>query len=208
MQPPANDATDPVPPGDTGVGGVPSDGDVEVLGDDQPTGVVPAPPAGPPLNPGRMRRERDRLMEKRQETLYHLGGLAFELYRRDMLTEPVMRRRAEEVAEIDRGVFEIDAALATVDEDRRARREAKREQQRAAREERDKLKRPEGTCVSCGQPYAWGANFCLNCGSPIVRPEPEPETEIVDEATASQDTQTVEPEGPQETQVIDPERPS
>ncbi|MEW6583611.1 MAG: hypothetical protein AB1416_12720, partial [Actinomycetota bacterium] len=129
MQPPASDATDHIPPdGDASATPPPGDG-AGPPGDDQPTEVVEVPPP-PPLNPGRMRRERARLMERRQEVLYHLGGLAFELYRRDLLGEEVMRRRAEEVAEIDRGVLEIDERLATVDRERREKRDERRRERR------------------------------------------------------------------------------
>ena len=133
--------------------------------DDQPTGVVEPP--SPPLDPGRIRRERRRLLERRQESVYHLGGLAFELYRRDMLAEPVLRRRAEDVADIDRSVLEIDERLSTLDEERRTQRAERREERRLAKELKS---RPSGYCLSCGTPYRDPTNFCANCGSPIVRP--------------------------------------
>lgn len=148
---------------------------------DQPTEVVEIPPT-PPLNPGRLRRERRSLVNKRQEIVYHLGGLAFELFRRDMLTEPVMRLRAEEIADIDRSVIGIDEELVTLQETRKARREERAAERREARA---RQKQPSGYCLSCGAPFRDPVNFCANCGSPIVRDEPEGEP-------SSQETAVVE----------------
>src|SRR5437764_8151057 len=82
---------------------------------DPPEASVPTPPpdAAPPLAGGRaqLRRRRRELLDRRAEVVYHLGGLAFELFRRDLLSEPVMRVRAEEIAELDRSVRDIDERL-------------------------------------------------------------------------------------------------
>jgi hypothetical protein len=159
---------------------------------DQPTEVVEMPPR-PPLNPGRLRRERKGLVARRQEAVYHLGGLAFELFRRDMLTEPVMRRRADEVADIDRSVIAIDEELATLEETRRTRREERAAERREARA---RQKQPSGYCLSCGKPYRDVVNFCGNCGSPIVH-------ETLVEESAEQPTSVVEtPAGSGSTEVI------
>jgi hypothetical protein len=167
-------------------------------GPEQPTGVVETPPK-PPLNPGRMRRERRRLAGRRQETLYHLGGLAFELFRRDMLVEPVMRRRAEEVADIDRTMISIDEQLATIEEDRRARREERRAERREARASQ---KQPAGYCLSCGAPHREPANFCANCGSPIVHHEQDGDGD--GGSPGDQPTEVVAVEGgPASTQVME-----
>lgn len=127
---------------------------------DRPTEVVHLPLA-PPLNPRRLRRERRTLVARRQEAVYHLGGLTFELFRRNLLTETVMCRRAEEVADIDRSMIAVDEELATLNEARRTRREARARQ-----------KQPTGYCLSCGSPYRGPANFCANCGSLVVRETP------------------------------------
>lgn len=159
---------------------------------DQPTEVVEVPPA-PPLNPSRLRRERKGLVARRQEAVYHLGGLAFELFRRDMLTEPVMQRRADEVADIDRSVIAIDEELATLEETRRTRREERAAERREARA---RQKQPSGYCLSCGKPYREPVNFCANCGSPIVHETPAADS-------ADQPTSVVEaPTGSGSTEVI------
>lgn len=151
-------------------GGDPSPTAVDEAGE-QPTEVVELP-AQPPLNPGRMRRERRRLVGRRQEAVYHLGGLAFELFRRDLLVEPVMCRRGEEVAEIDRAVIAIDEELLTLEETRRTRRDARRAERRDAR---SRGKQPSGYCLSCGAPHMDAANFCANCGAQVIRPTPDPD---------------------------------
>ena len=72
---------------------------------DGETAAVPPEVAGRgrarPRAPRRLRRERKKLVARREVAVYDLGGLAFELYRRDLLTEEVMRLRAQEVAELD-----------------------------------------------------------------------------------------------------------
>lgn len=161
------------PAGDT-PGDLPA---TQVEGDgEQPTEVVELP-AQPPLNPGRMRRERRHLVGRRQETVYHLGGLAFELFRRDMLAEPVLCRRAEEVAEIDRAVIAIDEELLALEETRRTRRDERRNERREARA---RQMGPSGYCLSCGAPHTDAANFCANCGAQVVHPTPDDN----DQATA------------------------
>jgi hypothetical protein len=122
-----------------------------------------AGPEGGPASAARLRRRRQRLTRRRQEALYHLGGLAFELYRRDRLGERVMQLRAREVAELDRTVGEIDASLEALD---RARRERRR--------------RPEpdasiGACLRCRAPFGPGARFCWSCGIAFAPLPPDPE---------------------------------
>jgi hypothetical protein len=105
-----------------------------------------------PASAARLRRRRHRLTRRRQEALYHLGGLAFELYRRDRLEERVMQRRAREVAELDRTVGEIDASLEALD---RARRERRRGSEPDG---------PVGACLRCRAPFGRDARFCWSCG--------------------------------------------
>lgn len=143
-------------------------------GDPPPeTGTAPAqaPSAGPapaaPLEPGtapavaaprRLRRDRRRLIARREEAVYHLGGLAFELYRRDMLVEQVMRARAGEVAQIDDAVRDIDARLGEIDRERRERR-------------RGAVVDPAaGCCLTCRTPFRAEARFCWQCGTQLVPP--------------------------------------
>jgi hypothetical protein len=147
-----------------------------VPGGDAPAAATPPPPAGAddpadgpvvdetgdvPLRgaaPRRLRRERRRLITRREEAVYHLGGLAFELYRRDMLGEDVMRRRAGEVAEIDDTVRDIDVRLGELDRERRDRRRVAEPDPAA------------GCCLTCRAPFRAEARFCWQCGTQVVPP--------------------------------------
>jgi hypothetical protein len=129
-----------------------ADGDAPA---DQPTEVIPPPPK--PDGPAKLRRERRRLLASREEAVYHLGGLAFELYRRDQLGEEVMRRRAGEVALLDDTVRDIDARLGEIDQVRRERR------RRAAPGDG-----VVGNCLTCRAPFRAEARYCWQCGTRLV----------------------------------------
>jgi hypothetical protein len=135
----------------------PAPADAQANGDrppDQPTEVIPPPPR--PEGPAKLRRERRRLLTSREEAVYHLGGLAFELYRRDQLDEEVMRRRAGEVAMLDDTVRDIDARLSEIDRDRKERRRRGRDDGVA------------GNCLTCRAPFRAEARFCWQCGTQLV----------------------------------------
>ena len=133
---------------------------------DEATGVIPAPPRQE--RAGALHGRRRALITQRQEAVYHLGGLAFELYRRDQLGEDVMRRRAGEVAMLDDTVRDIDIQLGEMDRERRARR-ARSPDDLAA-----------GSCVRCRAPFRAEARFCWQCGARIV-----PESEGDEQVTAA-----------------------
>ena len=133
---------------------------------EEATGVIPAPPR--PERAGALHRRRRALISQRQEAVYHLGGLAFELYRRDLLGEEVMRRRAGEVAMLDDTVRDIDIRLGEMDRERRARR---------GRSEADLS---SGSCVRCHAPFRAEARFCWQCGARVV-----PESEGDEQVTAT-----------------------
>jgi hypothetical protein len=125
---------------------------------EQPTEAIPVPPRSE--RPGHLRRRRRRLLTRREEAVYHLGGLAFELYRREMLGEEVMRRRAGEVAMLDDTVRDIDVRLGELDAERRERR---------ARRKADPDP-PVGACLECRAPFRAAARFCWQCGAALVPP--------------------------------------
>ncbi|WP_217920944.1 hypothetical protein [Miltoncostaea oceani] len=152
---PADAPAEAAPPAATPPPTAPPSGDAS---DDAPvvdaTGDVPLRGAAP----RRLRRERRRLITRREEAVYHLGGLAFELYRRDMLGEDVMRRRAGEVAEIDDTVRDIDVRLGELDRERRDRRRVAEPDPAA------------GCCLTCRTPFRAEARFCWQCGTQVVPP--------------------------------------
>lgn len=122
--------------------------------DEEPAGVAEPPAEGA----GRLRRRRRRLLTEREEAVYHLGGLAFELYRRDLLPEGVMRLRAGEVATLDDSVRDIDVRLGEIDRARRERRGAAPEDPSV------------GCCLVCRTPFRAEARFCWQCGTQVVPP--------------------------------------
>ena len=142
----------------------PAGGDGEPA--DEATGVIPAPPRQE--RAGALHRRRRTLISQRQEAVYHLGGLAFELYRRDMLSEEVMRRRAGEVAMLDDTVRDIDIQLGEMDRERRVRR---------ARASGDLT---TGCCVRCRAAFRAEARFCWQCGARLV-----PESDGDEQVTAA-----------------------
>lgn len=114
----------------------------------------PARPAGP----RRLRRDRRHLLSQREESLYHLGGLAFELYRHDLLPEGVLRARAVEVAELDDTVRDIDVRLSEVERERQERRHPQAPDPSV------------GCCLTCRTPFQAEARFCWQCGTQVVPP--------------------------------------
>jgi hypothetical protein len=132
----------------------------------EPTEVIPAPPR--PDGPGDMRKERRRLVTEREDTVYHLCGLAFELYRRDLLSDEVMRLRAGRVAEIDDAVRDIDVRLAEVERERRERKT------------RTPADPSAGCCLVCRAEFRAEARFCWQCGARLV-----PESVGDDQVTAA-----------------------
>jgi hypothetical protein len=106
----------------------------------------------------RLRRDRRLLLTRREDAVYHLGGLAFELYRRGMLPEGVMRTKAGEVAQLDDTVRDIDVRLGEVE---RARRERSRPE----------IAEPAvGACLACRTAFRAEARYCWQCGAQVVPP--------------------------------------
>ena len=142
---------------------------------EQPTEAIPVVPPAPgetgaadvvtveeqPLPRGpHLRRNRAELVDEREETLFHLGGLVYDLYHRDMLTYPAAVTRARRVAEIDEAIREIDRQLTDMAEAKRARRAP------AA------APPPEvGCCMACRAEFYAGARFCMQCGTRVAAPE-------------------------------------
>jgi hypothetical protein len=122
---------------------------------DQPSAAPVA--ADAETNPARLRRRRKRLISDRELAVYHLGGLAFELYRRDLLTEEVLRRRAGAVSLIDETVHDIDERLAQLDSERREKRARRGEPGITT----------AGNCLACRAPFQAEARFCWQCGAQL-----------------------------------------
>lgn len=140
---------------------------------DQPTAMIPAVPAAAadapeagevvtvpeeelPRGP-HLRRNRAELVDRREDTLFHLGGLVYDLYQRDQVETPAVKERARRVAEIDDAIREIDAQLADI----AAARSARRRPEPAGPSE-------SGACLSCRAPFYADARFCMQCGTRLA----------------------------------------
>ena len=145
----ARDGDDPEASQATGVIPMPPD-------PDQPTGAIAMPARtevgddGPAPSAVRLRRQRKSLMRDREDMIFHLGGLTFELYRHGRLGEPVARHRAGMVAELDDAVRAIDDQLLAIQETR-----GKVIVQGPAE---------AGACLACRAPFYADARFCMHCG--------------------------------------------
>lgn len=118
--------------------------------------------------PGRLRRRRKRLLREREQAVFHLGGLAYELHGRDLLDQEVLRRRAEQIGEIDDTVHAIDGRLAEL--------AAARHQRRNGGEGAATV----GNCLPCRAPFYAEAQFCWRCGSRLAPGEAEQVTEMIE----------------------------
>ena len=118
---------------------------VEAGGDDAPG---PPPRRRPLPPPGRLRRERRALVRAREERIRDLGGLVFEMYRRDDYRQELVDERCAELTGLEERLYELDALLRAA---LGARRTA-----------------PAARCA-CGTPILWGSRFCASCGRPVAR---------------------------------------
>lgn len=89
-------------------------------------------------------RRRDELAAQFSELQWDLGGVVYEMARRDHFRMDVVVRQAARLQEIDAELGEIERMLRL---------------ERAA---------AAGTCPSCGALYAHGAVFCWQCGESLV----------------------------------------
>ncbi len=105
------------------------------------------------VRPGVLRRRRRALTTKYEQGLFDIGGLALELFRRGMLAEEVMRRRAAEVSDIHGQLEDVENQLGEIKFDRAERRSAGRG--------------PTRHCPSCNTRCRPSANFCASCGAAL-----------------------------------------
>lgn len=104
---------------------------------------------------------RDELAERFAQLQWDLGGLAYEMARRDHFRLDVLVRQAARLQEVDGELAEAERLLRLED---------------AA---------AAGSCASCGALHARGAVFCWQCGAPLsaearvnghmAHPDPEAE---------------------------------
>lgn len=92
--------------------------------------------------PGVLRRERKALVESREGLVRDLGGLIFEMYKRDRFNEELVRERCSELLALDRRLEEVEQLL-----DMATRRA------------------PVWRCT-CGAELPPFSRFCPQCGRP------------------------------------------
>jgi hypothetical protein len=103
-----------------------------------------------------LRRQRRRLLNNRDQMIFHLGGLAYELHLLDELSAPVAQHRAGLIYELDTTVRAIDAQLA-------ARGSTKPSEQR--------LPIVVGACRTCHTLFVAEARYCMKCGAELAPAE-------------------------------------
>jgi len=116
-----------------------------------------------------IKRDLRRLTDERQEAQFHLGGLALELYRRDALSDRVMRQKALEILDVDERVRLLNWRLEAMETERRQRKGAEPP--------------VAGSCLSCGADFAPQSVFCWRCGTRFA-PETEAESAMTTEFKA------------------------
>ena len=103
-----------------------------------------------------LRRQRRRLLNNRDQLIFHLGGLAYELHLLDELSAPAAQHRAGLIYELDTTVGAIDAQLA-------ARGSTKPSEQR--------LPIVVGACRTCHTLFVAEARYCMKCGAKLAPAE-------------------------------------
>lgn len=95
-----------------------------------------------------LRERREALARELAVLQFDLGGLAYEMARRDHFRLDVLVRRAARLQEVDAELGEVERLLA-LDE--------------AA---------AGGSCSACGALHARGAVYCWQCGAPLIAQTP------------------------------------
>jgi hypothetical protein len=102
-----------------------------------------------------LRRQRRRLVAMRDQMIFHLGGLAYELHLLGELQEPVAKQRAGLIYELDTTLEAIDAQL-------------------AAKGGTAGTQRPltivVGSCRTCRTPFLAESRYCMHCGAVLAPP--------------------------------------
>jgi hypothetical protein len=93
-------------------------------------------------HPAALKRERRALLREREDRIRDLGGLVFEMFRRDRFRVELVTERCADLVALEERLDELDTLIASVN-------------------------RRGGLRCECGAPLAWGAHFCANCGRPV-----------------------------------------
>src|SRR6185437_3299902 len=113
-----------------------------------PSDAAPQRPIRRASSPGALRRERKAILKAREELLRDLGGLAMEMYRREQFREDLRSEHAQDIANLEARLHELDSMLAAAAAGRRT----------------------TASRCECGAPIIWGSHFCANCGQAAEQP--------------------------------------
>jgi predicted RNA-binding Zn-ribbon protein involved in translation (DUF1610 family) len=113
-----------------------------------PLGPTPAPAPAPDEPAAELTARRDALAERFAQLQWDLGGLAYEMARRDHFRLDVLVRAAARLQEVDAELAEAERLL-------------RLEEAAAA-----------GSCPACGALHARGAVFCWQCGEALIDRQP------------------------------------
>jgi hypothetical protein len=91
--------------------------------------------------PAALKREQRALLREREERIRDLGGLVYEMFRRNRFRVELVTERCNDLVALEKRLEELDALLSST--------------------------RRGGPRCDCGAPLAWGAHFCGNCGRPV-----------------------------------------
>jgi hypothetical protein len=97
-----------------------------------------------PVSSEELAKRRDELAAQFVELQWDLGGLTYEMARRDHFRLDVLVRRAAKLQEVDAALWEAERLLRLDDAG------------------------AGGNCRSCGALHARGAVFCWQCGQPLM----------------------------------------
>jgi len=111
----------------------------------QPAVAIAPVPDGPAAE---LTARRDALAERFAQLQWDLGGLAYEMARRDHFRLDVLVGAAARLQEVDAELAEAERLL-------------RLEEAAAA-----------GSCPACGALHARGAVFCWQCGEPLIDRQP------------------------------------
>jgi len=114
------------------------------------TPLAPEVPAGATLlpPPGRLRRERRWLVNRREIEIRDVGGLTVEMVRRDRFRPELLIERAGDVLALEERMNELDGLMLAASAVPRGTRAVQ--------------------LCECGAPLLPGAHFCSHCGRPAA----------------------------------------
>lgn len=92
-------------------------------------------------HPAALKRERRALLREREDRIRDLGGIVFEMFRRDRFRVELVTERCADLVALEERLNELDSLIAAASS-------------------------RGGMRCQCGAPLAWGAHFCANCGRP------------------------------------------